>query len=95
MSRELLGQPVARYSEVFVFYVTKAVCFFMESAKLSLLQNERLESFWHALWLGIRPFSYFPKKRLRLGSYILFLGRVSGLPGPKSVARGPPTQKRP
>ena len=28
-------------------------------AKLNLVPNERLESFWDALWLGIRPFRYF------------------------------------
>ena len=31
----------------------------MASAKLNLLPNERLESFWDALWLGIRTFLCF------------------------------------
>ena len=31
----------------------------MDSAKLNLLQNERLESFWDGLWLGIRTFLCF------------------------------------
>ena len=31
----------------------------MAYVKLSLLPNERLKSFWDALWLGIRRFLYF------------------------------------
>ena len=28
----------------------------IDTAKFNLLPNERLESFWDALWLGIQPF---------------------------------------
>ena len=31
----------------------------IDTAKFNLLPNERLESFWDALWLGIRTFLYF------------------------------------
>ena len=31
----------------------------MESAKLNLLPNERLESFWDGMWLGIQKFLCF------------------------------------
>ena len=31
----------------------------MDSEKLNLLPNERLESFWDGLWLGIRRFLCF------------------------------------
>ena len=30
-----------------------------DATKLNLLPNERLESFWDALWLGIRTFFVF------------------------------------
>ena len=33
-------------------------------AKLNLLPNERLESFWDALWLGIRRFLCFMLQKL-------------------------------
>ena len=52
---------MARYSDVFVFdsrvsYRRNDVDSKSEIAKLNLLPNERLESFWDALWLGIRTF---------------------------------------
>ena len=31
----------------------------LNSAKLNLLPNEPIESFWDALWLGIQPFLCF------------------------------------
>ena len=55
--RELLGRPVARYSAVFVFYCTQNVK--IDFLKFNLLPNEPIESFWDALWLGIRPFFCF------------------------------------
>ena len=36
----------------------------MDSAKLNLLPNERLESFWDGLWLGIRTFLCFMLQKL-------------------------------
>ena len=53
--RELLGRPVARYSTVFVFYVGKDI----DHLKFNLLPKASIESFWDALWLGIRPFLCF------------------------------------
>ena len=52
---------MARYSDVFVFdsrgpYCRSDADSKSEANKLNLLPNERLESFWDALWLGIRPF---------------------------------------
>ena len=50
---------MARYSDVFVFdsrvsYCRSDVDSESEITKLNLLPNEHLESFWDALWLGIR-----------------------------------------
>ena len=59
--RELLGRPVARYSAVFCFISEKnssVFVFYLQQTnflKLNLLPKEPIESFWGALWLGIRP----------------------------------------
>ena len=45
---------MARYSAVFVFYCIQNVK--IDFLKFNLLPNEPIESFWDALWLGIRPF---------------------------------------
>ena len=42
---------MARYSAVFVFCIVK-----IDFLKFNLLPNEPIESFWDALWFGIRPF---------------------------------------
>ena len=52
---------MVRYSDVFGFdsrvsYHRNGVDSKSEITKLSLVTNERLESFWDALWLGIRTF---------------------------------------
>ena len=36
----------------------------IDTTELNLLPNERLESFWDALWLGIRPFLCLIEVRL-------------------------------
>ena len=53
--RELLGRFVARHSAGFVFHArgNKVKIDFL---KLNLLPETPIESFWDALWLGIRPF---------------------------------------
>ena len=47
----LVSWLAARYSAVFVFCIVK-----IGILKLNLLPNEPIESFWDALWLGIRSF---------------------------------------
>ena len=51
--------------------------------KLNLLPNERLESFWDALWLGIRTFLIFTlgATRSTLGSIGATLGHFGGTSG--------------
>ena len=53
----LISCLAARYSAMFVFFIVK-----IEFLKLNLLPNRAVESFWDALWLGIRPFFYFCRK---------------------------------
>ena len=53
----LISCLAARYSAIFVFFIVK-----IEFLKLNLLPNRAVESFWDALWLGIRPFFYFCRK---------------------------------
>ena len=50
---EVLGRPVARYSDVVVFHVVKshADAFIEKSAQF---HTEPIERFWDALWLGIQ-----------------------------------------
>ena len=55
---------MARYFEVLCFMLEKLGVWLMESAKLHMLQNERLESFWDALWLRIRRFLCFMLEKL-------------------------------
>ena len=50
----LISCLAARYSAVFVFFIVK-----IDFLKLNLLPNEPIESFWDALWLGIRPLLCF------------------------------------
>ena len=50
----LISCLAARYSAVFVFVIVK-----IGFLKLNLLSNRAVESFWDALWLGIRPFLCF------------------------------------
>ena len=45
---------MARYSAVFLFCIVN-----IDLLKFNLLPNELIESFWDALWLGIRPLFYF------------------------------------
>ena len=53
----LISCLAARYSTVFVFYFRQNVK--IDFLKFNLLPNEPIESFWDALWLGIRPFLCF------------------------------------
>ena len=53
----LISWLAARYSTVFVFYCRQNVK--IDFLKFNLLPNEPIESFWDALWLGIRPFLCF------------------------------------
>ena len=53
----LISRLAARYSTVFVFYCTQNVK--IDFLKFNLLPNEPIESFWDALWLGIRPLLCF------------------------------------
>ena len=53
----LISWLAARYSTVFEFYCTQNVK--IDFLKFNLLPNEPIESFWDALWLGIRPFLCF------------------------------------
>ena len=53
----LISWLAARYSTVFVFYCTQNVK--IDFLKFNLLPNEPIESFWDALWLGIRPLLCF------------------------------------
>ena len=53
----LISWLAARYSTVFVFYCRQNVK--IDFLKFNLLPNEPIESFWDALWLGIRPLLCF------------------------------------
>ena len=53
----LISCVAARYSTVFVFYCRQNGK--IDFLKFNLLPNEPIESFWDALWLGIRPLLCF------------------------------------
>ena len=54
----LISWLAARYSTVFVFYYCRQNVK-IDFQRFNLLPNEPIESFWDALWLGIRPFLCF------------------------------------
>ena len=49
----LISWLAARYSTLFVFYCRQNGK--IDFLKLNLLPSRAVESFWDALWLGIRP----------------------------------------
>ena len=59
-----MGRPVARYSAAVSVLSKNRLSSLTHNVKLDLLPNERLESLWDALWLGIRPFFVLSKNRL-------------------------------